>query len=85
MYKKNILWTIWRTNTGRSFSELLILESTIPQYDKRLFIELQVQHMIIKSTKYVLYIICFGFDIQNILCTQHVLSLSFSCIELIIQ
>ena len=33
-------------NTGRSFSVLLILESTIPQYDKRLFIELQVQHMI---------------------------------------
>ena len=26
--------------TGRSFSEALILASTIPQYDKRLFIEL---------------------------------------------
>ena len=29
--------------TGKSFSEALILASTNPQYDKRLFIELQVQ------------------------------------------
>ena len=31
--------------TGKSFSEALILASTNPQYDKRLFIELPVQHM----------------------------------------
>ena len=31
--------------TGKSFSEALILTSTNPQYDKRLFIELQVQYM----------------------------------------
>ena len=31
--------------TGKSFSEALILASTNPQYDKRLFIELQVQYM----------------------------------------
>ena len=29
--------------TGKSFSEALILASTNPQYDKRLFIELRVQ------------------------------------------
>ena len=29
--------------TGKSFSELIILASTNPQYDKRLFIELQLQ------------------------------------------
>ena len=32
-------------DTGRSFSEALILASTNQQYDKRLFIELPVQHM----------------------------------------
>ena len=32
-------------NTSKSLSEALILESTNPQYDKRLFIELPVQHM----------------------------------------
>ena len=31
--------------TDKSFSEALILASTNPQYDKRLFIELPVQHM----------------------------------------
>ena len=32
--------------TGKSFSEALILASTIPKYDKRLFIELQVQYLL---------------------------------------
>ena len=32
-------------NTGKSFSEALILASTNPQYYKRLFVELPVQHM----------------------------------------
>ena len=32
-----------RSVTGKSFSEALILVSTNPQYDKRLFIELPVQ------------------------------------------
>ena len=31
--------------TGKSLSEAFILTSTNPQYDKRLFIELPVQHM----------------------------------------
>ena len=31
--------------TGKSFSEVLMLASTNQQYDKRLFIELPVQHM----------------------------------------
>ena len=31
--------------TGKSFSEALVLASTNPQYDKRLFIELPVQQM----------------------------------------
>ena len=67
------------TLTGKSFSEALILASINPQYDKRLFIELQVQYMKITSSEHVVYInkllICFCFDIQNNLCTQHVLSL----------
>ena len=46
--------------TGKSFSEALILAcaSTNPQYDKRLFIELQVQYMKIASLKHVVYINC---------------------------
>ena len=35
--------------TGKSFSEVLILASTNPQYDKRLSIELPVQYMKIPS------------------------------------
>jgi hypothetical protein len=38
--------------TGKSFSEALIFTSTNPQYDKRLFIELQVQYMKIPSSEH---------------------------------
>ena len=46
------------TYTGKSFSEALILASTIPQYDKRLFIELQVRYMNIASSEHFVYINC---------------------------
>ena len=36
--------------TGKSLSEALIFGSTNPQYDDRLFIELQVQYMKIPSS-----------------------------------
>ena len=36
--------------TGKSFSEALVFASTNPQYDDRLFIELQVQYMKIPSS-----------------------------------
>ena len=42
---------------GKSFSEALILASTKPQYDKILFIELQVQYMKIASSVHVVYTI----------------------------
>ena len=38
------------SNTGKSLSEALIFASTNPQYDNRLFIELQVQYMKIPSS-----------------------------------
>ena len=38
--------------TGKSLSEALIFASTNPQYDKRLFIELQVQYMKIASSEH---------------------------------
>ena len=44
--------------TGKSFSEALILASTNPQYNKRLFIELRVQYMKITSSEPVVYINC---------------------------
>ena len=44
--------------TGQSFSETLVLESTNSQYDKRLFIELQVQYMKIASSEHGVYMNC---------------------------
>ena len=41
---------------GKSFSEALILASTNPQYNKRLFIE--VQYMKIASSEHVVHINC---------------------------
>ena len=41
--------------TGKSLSEALILASTNPQYDDRLFIELRVQYMKIASSQHVVY------------------------------
>ena len=38
--------------TGKSLSEALFFASTNPQYDKRLFIELQVQYMKIPSLEH---------------------------------
>ena len=39
--------------TGKYFSEALILSSTNPQYDDRLFIELWVKYMKISSSEHV--------------------------------
>ena len=67
--------------TGKSFSEAFILTSTNPQYDKRLFIDLPVQYMKTTSSEHGVnmlctqIVFCFCLDIQNNLCTQHVLSL----------
>ena len=46
-------------STGKYLSEALILASTNPQYDDRLFIELRDQYMKIPSSKHV----------ENMLCT----------------
>ena len=44
-------WELYDTGyTGKSLSEALIFPSTNPQYDNRLFIELQVQCMKILSS-----------------------------------
>ena len=60
--------------TGKSFLEGLILASTNPQYDKRLFIELQLQYMKTTSSDYQENMLCtqivFCFNTQNNLCTQ---------------
>ena len=70
-----------KVHTGKSLSEALIFASTNPQYDNRLFIELPLQYMKIPSSEhgenmlYTQIVFCFCFDIQNNLCTQHVLSL----------
>ena len=75
----------------KSLSEAFILTSTNPKYDKRLLVDLQVQYMKTTSSEHGENMLCtqivfsFCFDIQNNLCTQHVLSLEFSCTELINQ
>ena len=44
--------------TGKSLSEALILGSTNPQYDKRLFINLPVQYMKTASSEQNVYTNC---------------------------
>ena len=63
--------------TGKSLSEALIFASTNLQYDDRLFIKLQVQCMKLPSLEHGESMLCAEvvFDIQNNLCTQHVLSM----------
>ena len=62
MWKKIVKVHFWSEvkirSTGKSFSEALIVASTSPQYDKRLFIDLPVQYMKTTSSEYVLYINC---------------------------
>ena len=63
-------------------SEVLILELTDPNYDKRLFIDLTLQYMKTTSSEHVVYINCFecqNKNKKNNFCTQHVLNLYFSC------
>ena len=67
------------TCTGKSLSEALILATTNPQYDKRLFIENY------KLRTCCVHNFCFCFDIKNNLYTQHALSLEFQCTELAFQ
>ena len=45
-------------STGKSLSEALIFASTNPQYDDRLFIELQLKYMKIPSSNHVLPLFC---------------------------
>ena len=58
-------------------SEALILESVNPQYDERLFIDFQEKYKFTTCSVQELFF-CFCFDIQNNICTQHVLNLYFS-------
>jgi hypothetical protein len=53
--------------TGKSLLEALIFASTNPQYDDRLFIELQVQYMKIPSSEHEENMLCteIVFDIHN--------------------
>ena len=65
------------TSTGKSLIEAFVFASTNPRYDDRLFIELQVQYMKIPSSEHGENMLCTEIvsDIQNNLCTQHVLTM----------
>ena len=75
-------------------SEALIFASTNPQYDNRLFIKLRVLYMKIECLEHVQNMLCTYIDYsecqnkkQFVYTTrsEHVLSLQFSCTELVIQ
>ena len=67
-------------DTGKSFSEALILASTNPYNMTRLFIELQVKYMKIASSEHVSYIKCSECQnkkcifVHNMFCNVHVLN-----------
>ena len=83
--------------TGKSMSEALIFASTNPQYDNRLFIELPVQYMEIPSSEHgenmrrtycaqkLFFVFVLTFRTLFSQYSLHVLSLEFSCTELVIQ
>ena len=81
--KKKVAQPISYDCTGKSLSEELITGSTNPQYGKKLFIDLPVQYMNIASLEHAhnmlktccVHKLVFCFDIQNNLCTQHILSM----------
>ena len=50
--------TVTAKDTGKSLSEALILGSTNPIYDKRLFIDLPVQYMKTKSSEHGENMLC---------------------------
>ena len=93
--KKAFCYQTLSNCTGKSFSEALILASTNPQYDKRLFIEftcsVHENYKLRTSGEHLVYINCSECQNKNkkqfvyITCSQHVLSLEFSCTELVIQ
>ena len=49
----------YKRGTGKSLSEALVLAATNPQYDKRLFTELQVQYMKIARSEHVVFLFLF--------------------------
>ena len=67
---------ISKLSTGKSFSEALILASTNPQYNNRLFLELHVQYMKIASSELAENMLCteivLNAKTKTNLCTQHV-------------
>ena len=50
-----------KSSTGKSLSEALIFASINPQYDNRLFIDLQLQYKKNTSSEHVVYKNCFLF------------------------
>ena len=57
--------------TGKSLREALILASTNPQYDKRLFIDLPVQYMKIPRSEHVVYTNCLFLHSEQYMYTQY--------------
>ena len=80
-----------RLSAGKSVTKALILESVNPQYDNRLFIDLQLLTQKNTNSEHFVYNSCF--ECQNKICVHnlfsscspHILSLEFSCTEVVIQ
>ena len=63
------MYVLIYSGTGKSLSESLIFASTNPQYDDRLFIELEVQYMKIPSSE----------PGENMFCKKKSFSQRFTC------
>ena len=68
-----------KTSTGKSLSEALIFASTNPQYEDRLFIELQVQYMKIPNSEHGENMFCKRKSFWQFMCL--VLFLPWVCIQ----
>ena len=64
-------WLVLQVSTGKSLLEALILASTNPQYDKRLFVDLPVQYMKTTSSEHLVYINCFECQKKKTICVHN--------------
>ena len=76
-------WPMKPSYTDKSLSEALILASSYPKYDDECTNSVHENSKPRTCCVHKLFFFCF--DIQNNLCTQHDLSLPFSCTDLGIQ
>ena len=88
-HRDGIVWKLLNLiyYKGKYLSEPLIFASTNPQYDNRLFIVNENCKLIIPAEhiQIVVFVLTFRTIYVHTTCYPHVLSMQFSCVELVIQ